>query len=97
MTRSRGVAATPRRRRTHICPHLRIDGGTVTIAQVESWVSLHRLRGIATSITHRALACLARPDTVMSRHYVDDVCTSSWGRACPFLPAKSGDGPKAIA
>lgn len=77
-----------RRSRTHVCGELRIDGETVTVDQVRQW--RHQRRGdtvIAPELRGRSLACLQRPHDILAVAWVDDVCTSSWGRTCPYLRA----------
>lgn len=75
---------TPRRRRAHVCAHLRVDGEPVAVDTVRGWL---RGTSILAALLGRLLTCRRRPYVQMTRSWTDDVCTSSWGRTCPYLRA----------
>lgn len=79
-----GHSITPRRRRTIVCAHLRIDGQPVSLGQVRWWTSQQPLPTVVSWIKGRLLGCNVRR-TELSAPWVDDICTSSWGRDCPFV------------
>lgn len=86
MTASTGLLTyLPRRRRTHVCPHLRVEGAAVTLERVRDWTIQRGGPTIAPALQRLAIWCGQRRERV-SPKYADDVCTSSWGRGCPFLP-----------
>ncbi|MCC6314483.1 MAG: hypothetical protein IT337_10770 [Thermomicrobiales bacterium] len=82
------IAYAPRRLRNHVCPHLRIDGEAVSLPQVRAWRARQVMATIALAIRGRQIACLVRPGVKVPAAFVDDICASSWGRSCPFLPAE---------
>jgi hypothetical protein len=75
----------PARRRTVVCPHLRIDGAPVDRGQVEA-AGFHTTRFGANILGGRrhALGCAARPSLVLAAGYVLDCCSSSWCLECPI-------------
>jgi hypothetical protein len=75
----------PMRRRTVVCPHLRIDGAPVDRAQVTA-VGFYTNRWSANAEAGRrhVLGCAARPSLVLAAGYVQDCCSSSWCLECPI-------------
>lgn len=75
----------PRRRRTFICPYLRVDGQPVPPSQwMAFWGTMSKSaegRVNVRKLDERTFVCAAR-NVQKDSGWVSDVCTSSWGKDC---------------
>lgn len=74
---------TPRRRRGHQCEHLELI--EIDTRVLSGWSPHRRLQELTG---RKEYGCDRRRAVSMNQDWVIDVCLSSWGASCPFLPEK---------